>query len=197
MAGEAGRPGGRADWAEIRRRVEAAGRALSGDAALSGEQARSVLEERARALARPTAPPADEGVLEAVGFSLAGETYAIEARFVVEVFRLAELALLPGVQQPTLGVTAWRGDLLTVLDLRSALGLASPPLTDLGRVLVLGGEQPAFGVLVDAVGDLLRLPLSDIRPASETAAGARRHLRGITSRAVLVLDAEEVLSAYS
>ena len=40
------------------------------------------------------------------------ERFAVEARHVVEVFRLAELTTLPGAPPPVAGVTAWRGGLL-------------------------------------------------------------------------------------
>jgi purine-binding chemotaxis protein CheW len=185
------------DWAELRRRVEAAGRALAG--AADPERARAVLEQRARALARPATPPPAAGALEAVTFALASERYAIESRYVFEVFRLATLSPLPGATPPVHGVTAWRGDLLPVLDLRLPLGLPVAALNDLSRVIVLGRERPAFGVLADAVLELVTIAAADVQapPAAAEAAAAgaaaRDYLRGITPEAVVVLDGERLL----
>lgn len=192
MAARRKAPRGPVDWAEIRQRVEAAGRAVAGETAASPERARQVLEERARALARPAAPPSGE-TLELITFTLANETHAVESRYVVAVFRLTDLSPLPGAEPPVFGVTAWRGELLTILDLRAALGLSVAALNDLSRVIVLGEERPVFGILADAARELVTLPASAVRDPPEGVAANREYLRGVTAEAVLVLDAKELL----
>jgi purine-binding chemotaxis protein CheW len=177
--------------------VDAAGQALQG--AADPERARALLEQRARALARPATPPPAAGTLEAVTFALATERYAIEARYVFEVFRLTTLSPLPGATPPVSGVTAWRGDLLPVLDLRLPLGLPVAALDDQSRVIVLGCGRPAFGVLADAVLELVAVPVADVQPpppaagAAGPGAAARAYVRGLTPEAVLVLDGERLL----
>jgi purine-binding chemotaxis protein CheW len=173
--------------------MEAAGRTLSGATSTAPEQVRAVLEERARALARPLRMSAPINDLEAITFALANERYAIESRYVFEVFRLEDLSPLPGAKPPVFGVTAWRGELLTILDLRTVLGLRVTALNDLSRVLVLGADRPAFGILADAVHDVVRLPGSEMRQLPEGVGPKREYLRGVTANAVLVLDAEQVL----
>lgn len=190
------RPGS-VDWAEIRRRVETAGRALAGEVGVPPERERQVLEERARALARPATPPTVGGTIEAITFALANEVYALESRYVVEVFRLAELALLPGAEPPVFGVTAWRGELLTILDLRQVLGVPVAALNDLSRVIVLGAERPAFGILADAVRELVTLDAAAVREPPEGVAAKREYLRGTSDDAVLVLDAEQLLQSHA
>lgn len=197
MAGRQHRPRGPVDWAEIRQRVEAAGRALAGAVDTSPERVRQVLEERARALARPIAPAAAGETLDAVAFALAGETYAIESRYVIAVFRLQDLSPLPGAEPPVFGVTAWRGELLVILDLRSVLGLPVGALDDMSRVIVLGTEGAAFGILADAVHHLITLPAAEARGRPEGAAGHREYVLGITGDAVLVLDADKILHLHT
>jgi purine-binding chemotaxis protein CheW len=154
--------------------------------------ARTLLEDRARALARPLAAPV-VGDVELLTFGLADEVCALESRYVVEVHRLTDLALLPGAQPPVLGVTAWRGGLLTILDLRPLLGVAAGALNDLGRVIVLGETQPAFGILADAVLDLVCVGVSDIVAPPDGVAVRREFLRGVTGEVVLVLDGQRLL----
>lgn len=157
---------------------------------------REVLEQRARALARPAAKPASD-TIEIVTFVLAGETYGIESRYVVEVFRLTELSRLPGAEPPVLGITTWRGALLTILDLRPVLGVSSAALSDLGRVIVLGRDEPAFGVLADDVRDLLGIPASAVREPPEGVALRREYLQGITGEAVIVLAADKLVALHA
>ncbi|MEX2156441.1 MAG: chemotaxis protein CheW [Gemmatimonadales bacterium] len=196
MAARPKAPRGPVDWAEIRSRVEAAGRAVAGETTMSPERARQVLEERARALARPATPPPAGDTLEVMTFALANEVYAVESRYVVAVFRLQELSPLPGAGRPVFGVTAWRGELLTILDLRAALGLSVTALNDLSRVIVLGEERPAFGILADAARELVNLPASAVREPPEGVAAQREYLRGVTPNAVLVLEATKLLQLH-
>lgn len=161
---------------------------------LSAQAAKALLDERARALARPIEEAQKAATLDLVSFTLAGETYAIESRFVVQVFRLEELAPLPGAESPVYGVTTWRGDLLTILDLRPMLGLPVSSLNDLSRVMVLGGARPEFGILADAVAELLSVPLSELVAVSEKQGRRADLVRGITTQAVLVLDGSALLS---
>ncbi len=193
MAARPRGPGGPVDWAEIRRRVEAAGRAVAGQRDASPERIRAVLEERARLVARPAVPPVAGDTLEVVTFALANETYAVESHYVLEVFRLAELSPLPGAEPPVRGVTAWRGALLTILDLRPVLGLSVVALNDLSRVIVVGDERATFGILADAVRDVVTLPASEVQQPPEGVAAQGTYLRGMTGEAVLVLEARTLL----
>lgn len=178
---------GPVDWAEVRARIEAAAAAT----VPSPERVRRLLEERARVLARPAivAPAGD--TLRVITFALSDEVYAIESRFVISVFRLREFSPLPGAKPPVFGITAWRGDLLTILDLRAVLGLSVSSLNDLSRVIVIGEDRPAFGILADSVREFVELPASAVRDLPDAAAG-RAYLRGVTSDAVLVLDGEKI-----
>jgi purine-binding chemotaxis protein CheW len=196
MAGRGKASRGPVDWAEIHSRVEAAGRAVAGETAASPERVRQVLEERARALARPAAPPPAGDTLELITFALANEVYAIESRYVVAVFKLIDLSPLPGAEPPVFGMTAWRGELLTILDLRAALGLAVTALNELSRVIVLGEDRPAFGILADAAHELVTLPASEVREPSEGVAAKREYLRGVTPDAMLVLEATKLLQLH-
>lgn len=161
-----------------------------------GDRNARILEERARALARPLAHPAWGTAIEAITFALGRERYALESRYLQAVFRLQRFAQLPGAAPPIAGVTAWRGDLLTILDLRHLLGVPASGVSDQSLVLVLGETRAAFGVLADTVAELVTLPLSAIRPPAEGVAMRREFLRGITGEALLVLDAAQLLQLH-
>ena len=156
------------------------------------------LARRAQALARPVAgaPPAD--TTNVLTFSLAREQFAIEVRYVVAAFRLRDLTPLPGAQPPLRGLTAWRGDVLTVLDLRGLVHRSATSLDDLARVIVLGHERPAFGVLADQLGDVRALRAGELLPVtSELSSSSDGLVRGITREAVRVLDAAWLLQRYA
>lgn len=159
------------------------------DASPLSPRDRELLEIRAARLARPAGADAAQAEgEEAITFTLARERYAIPAAEVWAVFRLATLVRLPGAESPVVGVTRWRGDVLTLLDIRSLLGAPATALDDLAIVVVLGQGQPEFGILADTLGEPMRistlLPLASRRgPAGDPV------VRGVTPDAHLVLDA--------
>ena len=119
---------------------------------------------------------------------IAAERYAAEAAHVREVFRLAEFAPLPGAEPPVFGVTAWRGDLLLLLDIRRALGLSATALNDLRHVVVLDAGARSVGILVDEVVGLATIHATDVRQTTGRNGAAREVVRGVTSDALIVLE---------
>jgi purine-binding chemotaxis protein CheW len=190
-----GRPTGKIDWQEARRRLDRLAAATNGSSALAPEQARAVLEERARALARvpPQAPDASE-VVPVVTFTLAGERYAVEARCVREVTRVGERTPVPGAPDFLVGVVNLRGEILAVFDLRKFFGLAPGAVTEQSRILVLGGDRAEFGVLADEAHEVGTLRTADVlEPPASVAGVSREYLRGVTAEALAVLDGDVLL----
>lgn len=160
----------------------------------SGDRVREILEERARQLARPLAAAGPVDTLELLTFSLGEERCGVESRFVHAVLRVGAMTPLPGAVPPLAGVTGWRGEVLTLLDLRSVLGMAGGAVEALVHALVLGRERPAFGVLVSELGSVCTVAPADVRPLPEGKGGARDLLAGATGDALLVLRADRLIA---
>lgn len=156
-------------------------------------EARALLAERARRLARPV-EVAPVGRIDVLVFELARERYGIESRYVQSVFVLRHRAPLPGAQPPIHGITAWRGDLLTLLELRSTLGLPVNALHDLARVIVLGVDRhAAFGIVTDAVHSIVQVDLAALHPLPEGNGSHRKYIKGVTGDALMILDPDQLL----
>lgn len=181
------------DWADIRRRLDDAREGLRDTVRVTPEQARDILVERARELARSPLRKRADTTHEVVLFRVAGQRYAIESRYVVEVARLQDLALLPGAEPPVIGVVGWRGRLLTVMDLRAMLGLAPTTLDTLGRLIVLGDQRPEFGITAESVEEITTIADRSVRVPERGIQINERYVRGVALDAVLVLDATELL----
>jgi len=124
---------------------------------------------------------------EFITFTLAGERYAIDSGFTHEVFRLTMFSRLPSRNPLAFGVVVWRGDLLTILDIRSALGLPLNALSDLASVIVVGEARPEFGILADRVHHVTALD-APLEPVS-----GRNLVAGMTPDAMQVLEPEALL----
>jgi purine-binding chemotaxis protein CheW len=154
-----------------------------------------LMARRTRELAKPIVIASRTSGRLVVHFTLGGERLAIEARWMLGVAKLTTLAALPGAEAPVRGVTVWRGELLTVLDIRPVLGISTAVLSDLTRVLVLGARRARFGLLVDAVGDVMDLSSTDLLPTPPSSL-ASEFLIGVTADAGLVLDGERLLQLF-
>lgn len=182
------------DWAALRRRLDETRAALERTDQANAEATRSILERRAALLAEPIVTDAKGDTYHVITFRLGSETCAIDARLVLNVFRLGGLALVPGAPAPVHGVTMWRGEVLTLLDLRASLGMSTSALNDLGRVVVLGRSRAAFGFLADSVSGVRAISRDEVHASPGRTGGQHALVSGITSDAILVLDGEELLS---
>jgi len=153
-----------ADWAEVHARIEHLARELAGAGVRTPEEERQLLEERARALARRVDDAArDLPATDVVRVTLGGRAVAVPARHVVEVVRDAAIAPLPGAAAPVRALAAWRGRILTALDLRDAIGAPA------GRDYAVGLADDAT-VILDVAAVLRRHPAdAAAAPTSNTA----------------------------
>lgn len=181
------------DWVSLRRRLGEANAALSVVSAVDADSTRTILEQRAARLAEPRVREAEAGSVDLIMFRLGQESCAVEAAIVLNVFRLLGLARLPGAAAPVYGVTLWRGEIITVLDLRALLGQSTAALSDLGRVIVVGRNRGAFGFLADSVSGVRATLPSEIHPSPAKPGVSQGLVRGLTSDAVLVLDNDGLL----
>jgi purine-binding chemotaxis protein CheW len=183
------------DWESIHRRLAATAAAISGGLTHGPEQARRILEARARAAAKPPVTPDDAERLEVLAFSLAGETYGIETRYVREVCQLKDLTAVPCTPPFVAGVLNLRGRIIVILDLRKLFELPAKGLTELNRVIVLAGGDNELGLLADSIDGVRPVRTSDLQEGLPTLTGVReRFLKGISGQMLAVLDGGRLLA---
>ncbi|MEO5579692.1 MAG: chemotaxis protein CheW, partial [Gemmatimonadaceae bacterium] len=190
-----GEPRARAaiDWAELRERIEVATAASSATGGgLKEEVARSILDTRARALSRPLRSVSDTVTTDVLVFMRGSERYAIALAELLEVHRPRTLTSLPGADHPVLGLVAWRGRALTVVDVGHPVAgtMAQAQMKDMTRVLVVDHLHGPFGIVADDVLEVMPLADDDMlaMPANRSERGLP--LRGVTKDGVTMVDSE-------
>jgi chemotaxis signal transduction protein len=146
---------------------------------MTADEAQTILAERARLLAIPPAIDHVRDEVELVVFILDGERYALEPRSVREVLRAPEIARLPATEPPVLGLTAWHGELLTIIAVGQHSGL--PPRSDdesRGFLVVLAREGAGYGILVDRIEGFISLDAAKLREAALTVLDAAELVPG-------------------
>jgi purine-binding chemotaxis protein CheW len=158
-----------------------------------------LLRERARLLARENLPEKSaRSEVELVVFKLAEENYAVESRYVREVYPLKHLTPLPGAPSFVLGLTNLRGEILSIVDLHTFFELPNQGLSDRSRVIVLRTPKMECGILADSVTGTRRIGVDDLQPALPTMTGIREeYLKGVTGERLIVLDADRLLASPS
>lgn len=189
-----GKEGVRFDWQEIRRRIDTAAAAAGNYDEHSAQETESILKARARALAE--APDAIEPGerMEVVEFLLAYERYAVETRYVREVYPLDHMTPLPCTPSHVLGIINIRGGVMSVVDIRKFFGLPERGITDLDKVIVLEHGDMIFGILADEIGGVRQIPAVGLDSSQPMPAGIHRdYVQGITAEGLAVLDAKALL----
>jgi purine-binding chemotaxis protein CheW len=160
------------------------------------EDAGQILRARARALARtPERPTIAETVLELLEFRLAQECYALENRYVQEVYPLKDLTPLPCTPPFVLGIVNVRGRVLPVLDLKKFFDLPEKGLTDLHRIILIHSGDLELGLLADVIVGVRSIPANSLQPLLPTLTGIRNdYLKGVTAERLAVLDLARILA---
>lgn len=181
------------DWAAAHERLARLARTAESAGSLSPEQARAVLEARARELARVSAPEKAVGeLLEVARFTSAGQTYALETRFVHEVLRSLELTPLPGAPALLRGLTLLHGEVLPVVELAPLFGRPASGRGD--RVLTVGATRAELGLCVETVEEVTLLPREALLPPPSTLPAETVALvSGIHRDGTLVLEGAALL----
>ena len=158
--------------------------------------ARQILRARAQALARPPERAAVAAAsLELLEFRLANECYALETRYVREVYPLKNLTPLPCTPPFVLGIVNVRGRILPVLDLKKFFELPEQGLTDLHRIILVQGHDLELGLLADVIAGVRTIPVDSLQPSLPTLTGIRaEYLKGVTAERLVVLDLDRILT---
>ncbi len=122
----------------------------------------------------------------------------IDIQQVQEINRQLDVTDVPHSPGYVRGVINLRGDVATVVDLRTILGLPSAEVTRESRNLIVHSQGETIGFLVDRISDILTIGSNEISPSPTTLEGVDGSLfKGVfklETELLLVLDVDAVLS---
>ena len=148
-----------------------------------------------------------EEALQLVTFHVGTEEYGLDIKTVTEVIRPLKITPLPRMPQFIEGVINLRGVIVPVVDLRKRffLGMLAGKQKTV-RIMIIRGAVPMkpensqdlLGLVVDAVNEVLTLPLRDIEPAPAAAIDQNAELihgmGKVGTRLIILLDITKILS---
>jgi purine-binding chemotaxis protein CheW len=130
-------------------------------------------------------------------FYLDGLYWGIEVTRVQEVIRYQELTRVPLAPPHVRGLINLRGQIVTVIEMRTRLGLSPRPDTSLPMNVVVRSDDGGISLLVDEIGDVVEVSDAAFEPAPATVQmSSRELLRGVyklDKKLLLQLDADRLL----
>ena len=130
-------------------------------------------------------------------FSLAGEEYGVDILTVREIRGWTRVTRIPQTPAYVLGVLNLRGAIVPVMDLRLRFGLERESYGDNTVMIVVAVAERLFGIVVDAVSDVVDIDMAAIRPVPDMGAVVdTRYLKGLAThveRMVMLLDVEKLM----
>ncbi len=134
---------------------------------------------------------------EFVTFAVAGQLFGLPIARVQDVFRPSRITRVPLAGAEVAGVLNLRGRIVTVIDMRRRLDVRHRQEGDAPMAIGIEAKGESFGLLVDAVGEVLKLPVTEREPnpinldrkLAALSAGVYRLDGGL----LVVLDIDRVL----
>jgi purine-binding chemotaxis protein CheW len=127
--------------------------------------------------------------------------FGVEVQRVQEVLREQEMTRVPLSSPVVNGLINLRGQIVTAIDLRRRLELRERTGDRAPMNVVVRTDDGAVSLLVDEIGDVIKVQNGTFEPPPETLTGISRHLiRGIhklDKQLLLVLDIDRTVDLTS
>jgi purine-binding chemotaxis protein CheW len=136
-----------------------------------------------------------------ISFTIGDEEYGVDIIAIREIKGWSPTTRLPDSPGYMRGVMDLRGVIIPVLDLRARFGGGLTEPNSRHVVMVVAVEGREFGILVDAVADIITVQDVDIQPIPELEQGHRADLLtgivAVEGRMVTLLDLKRLTTAHS
>jgi purine-binding chemotaxis protein CheW len=131
-------------------------------------------------------------------FNVNNEAFGVDIATVREIIGMQDTTKVPGVPEFVKGVINLRGKVIPVVDLRRKFCFPSAEKTKDNRIVVIGVNEQEIGVIVDAVTEVMRIPMDSVVPPNSVISTAdSEYLMGIAKldrKLIILLDMNKILS---
>ena len=142
----------------------------------------------------------DEGgkIIQLIVFNLGDEEFSADISQVREIIMAGVITPIPDSPEFIKGVTNIRGEIGVVIDLKARFFLSAKEEVESKHILITEQEKNLFGLMVDEVTEVLRIPEREIKGTPELVTRIdRAYVSGmitLENRLIIMLDLTRVLS---
>lgn len=144
------------------------------------------------------APSDPHALIQLATFIVGGEEYALDIMRIKEIIHPQKITPVPKVPLFIEGVIELRGAIIPIVDLRKRFDLPMTAATRSSKYIIVGIEGKIVGLVVDAVGEVLRIGKGEVRATPMLEGEAAQYFQGVVhhaGRIIFVLDIDRVLSS--
>lgn len=135
---------------------------------------------------------------QVVSFRLANEEYGLDIMTVQEIILMGAITQIPEVPPYIRGLINLRGKVIPIVDLRKRFGLDAAENSEHTRIIVVNAGRHTFGIVVDAVSEVLRIEGNQVEPPPAGLLGLEQaYIKGLVKmeeKIMILLNLESVLS---
>jgi purine-binding chemotaxis protein CheW len=136
-------------------------------------------------------------LLQLVSFRIDNEEFGIDILNVKEIIRIVNITKVPNSPDFVEGIINLRGKVIPVIDLRTKLGMPKKECDKDTRIVVVVIDERTVGFLVDAVSEVLRIPVNITEAPPEITAGKNseyiKAVGKLDDRLLTLLDLNKIL----
>ncbi len=141
----------------------------------------------------------EEGkIIQLIVFNLGDEEFSADIDQVRDIVRAGSITTIPDSPDFIKGVTNVRGEIAVVIDLKRRFFLQPKEEVEEKHIVMTEQEKNLFGLMVDEVTEVLRIPETEIKSTPELVTKIDRvYISGVLTldnRLIMLLDLRKVLS---
>lgn len=141
---------------------------------------------------------AGSDVMQIGTFRLGQQLFGIDLLKMREIIRPVEITRIPQAEDFVEGVINLRGAVIPVINMRKRFKMPPLPNNKETRIINIEIEDLVVGFLVDAIGQVYRLPINSIEPSPAVMASVNtEYIKGIANTEefmLVILDTEQLIS---
>ncbi len=149
-------------------------------------------------IAPDTTPATSADEVEFVTFYVGDILIGADIRQVEEINRHVEVTVVPHAPNYVQGAINLRGAVVTVVDLRTILGLPATGITSQTRTVVVRSKGEQIGLLIDRIADVVKARTDEIdRPPANIGGVEGRFFKGVhklDAELLIILDIDAALT---
>jgi chemotaxis signal transduction protein len=136
-----------------------------------------------------------------VSFSLGDAIFAVRASAVAEVSHPLPVTPLPGSPKALIGIAPLRGEIVAVIDLKTLVDERSQNAAPKPKTLILkangSDSETPVAFPVDKIGEIITLPLTDVKPIANGASPFISGQTGHGSAMIRIVDCGRLSSVLA
>lgn len=155
-----------------------------------------ILKQRAEKLSKSKKKMDSQAdLMQIIPFKLENEQFALETKYVKEIYPLKDYTFLPCAPPFVYGLCNIRRKILPIMDLKVFFSLPNNENTE-KKLLIMENEEVEFAILIEDFSEIKNLSREEMQISLPTLTGIRADfLKGLTLDGTVILDGQKLLTS--